>query len=69
MCRTFPLEMDYPPLMLCQLDALRAYAAEHGDHWKDDLRAEWVGDTLTPLLSRLCATHGSRWLSDFRFPH
>lgn len=69
MRRTFPLEMDYPPLMLCQLDALRTFAAEHGDHWKDDLRAAWVSDTINPSLSRLRATHGSRWLSEFQFQH
>jgi hypothetical protein len=69
MTRTVPLELDYPPLMLCQLDALRAYAAKHGVHWKDDLRAAWVTDTISPSLSRLRATHGSRWLSDFRFQH
>jgi hypothetical protein len=61
--------MDYPPLMARQLDALRAYAAQHGTSWKDDLRAAWVSDTLNPLLSRLRATHGSRWLADFQLPH
>jgi hypothetical protein len=69
MGRTFPLEMDYPPLMLCQIDALRAYAAEHGQCWKDDLRAAWVSNTLNPMLSRLRATHGSRWLSHFQLQH
>jgi hypothetical protein len=37
-----PLEADYPPLMLCQVDALRFYAAAHGDRWKDDLRLDWL---------------------------
>jgi hypothetical protein len=63
------MEMDYPPLMLWQRDALRVYAAEHGDHWKDDLRAASVSDTISPSLSRLRSTHGSRWLSDFQFQH
>jgi hypothetical protein len=57
---TFPLEMDCPPLMLCQIAALRAYAAEHGDHWRDGCRSAWAGNTLDPALSRLRGTHGSR---------
>jgi hypothetical protein len=38
---SFPLELDYPPLILRQLDALCAYAAEHGTRWKQDLKLEW----------------------------
>ena len=44
-----------------------AYAAEHGNHWKDDLRAVWVGDAITPLLSRLRATYGPPRASNFHF--
>jgi hypothetical protein len=65
----FPLELDYPPLMLCQIDALRAYAAEHGDCWKKDLRIEWTVATTDPLLKRLRQTHGVVWLKKFQLPH
>jgi hypothetical protein len=29
--------------------ALRVYAAEHGDRWKDELRFEWIRETGEPL--------------------
>jgi hypothetical protein len=66
MCNTRPLEVDYPPLMICQLDALRAYASAHGAHWKDDLRWDWADPVTDPKLSRLRQTHGSVWLRKFQ---
>jgi hypothetical protein len=66
MSRIFPPGIDHPPLMLCQLDTLRAHAVEHGNHWKDDLRAALVSGTIHPSLSRLRATQGSRWRSNFQ---
>jgi hypothetical protein len=65
----FPLELDYPPLMLRQLDALRAFAAEHGNRWKQDLKLEWASATADPLLHHLRQTHGSSWLETFQLPH
>ena len=65
----FPLELDYPPLMLRQLDALRAYAAQHGNRWKQDLRLEWGSAAADPLLNHLRQTHGSVWLEKFQLPH
>jgi hypothetical protein len=69
MHQTSPLELDYPPLMLRQLDALRVYAAEHGSRWKQHLRTEWIAATGNPLLSHLRQTHGSMWLEKFQLPH
>lgn len=60
---------DYPPLMLCQLDALRSYAQTHGAEWKEDLREEWGDPAMDARLSRLRQTHGSRWLRYFRLPN
>ena len=65
----FPLELDYPPLMLRQLDALRAYAAQHGNRWKQDLRLEWSSAAADPLLNHLRQTHGSIGLETFQLPH
>ena len=66
---SFQLELDYPPLMLRQLDALRAYAAEHGIRWKKDLTIEWIAATADPLLNHLRQTHGYVWLEKFHLPH
>lgn len=64
-----PFEADYPPLMLCQVAALRAYAASHGDRWKDDLRHDWMDNGTDPALRRLRRTHGSRWRASFNLQH
>jgi len=69
MSKAFPLELDYPPPMLSQVVALRGYAAEHGDRWKQGLRSEWTAATADPLLNRLRQTHGSVWLDKFALPH
>jgi len=34
------LEADYPPLLLAQDEALRAYAQANGRCWQDRLRTE-----------------------------
>ncbi|MEJ7715978.1 MAG: hypothetical protein WKF40_09895 [Thermoleophilaceae bacterium] len=59
------LEADYPPLMLSQVTALRAYAHDHGRTWKAKLWAEWMNATAEPLLHGLRNTHGPRWLERF----
>lgn len=59
---------DYPPVMLCQIDALRSYAQTHGAEWKDDLQEEWGNPAMDVRLSRLRQTHGSRWLRQFTLP-
>ncbi len=59
------LGTDYPPLMLAQVAALRAYAHDHGRSWKARLRVEWVNATAEPLLHQLRNTHGPRWLERF----
>lgn len=69
MSKAFPLELDYPPLMVCQVVALRGYAAQHGDRWKQDLRSEWTAATGHPLLNHLRQTHGSVWLEKFDLPY
>ena len=46
-------ESDYPPLMLCQIDALQRYAAKHGPCWKEHLQREWGLPGMDPRLSRL----------------
>ena len=65
----FPLELDYPPLMRRQLDALRAYAAQHGNRWKQGLKLEWGSAAAAPLLNHLRQTHRLVWLEKFQLPH
>ena len=57
------VEADYPPLMLAQVEALRAYARRHGCSWKAELQAEWMRASAEPLLHTLCNSHGPSWLS------
>jgi hypothetical protein len=63
-----PREHDYPPLMLCQIDALQRYASKHGPRWKEHLQKEWGLPGMDPRLSRLRQTHGWLWLRRFRLP-
>jgi hypothetical protein len=56
------VEADYPPLMLAQVEALRAYARCHGRTWKAELRTEWMRASAEPLLHRLRNSHGPSWL-------
>jgi len=58
-------EVDYPPLMLVQLDALRRYAQQHGRCWKTRLRDEWMCASAEPLLHALRNSHGPGWLVGF----
>ncbi len=59
------VEADYPPLMLAQIEALRAYARHHGRTWKVELRAEWMRASAEPLLHRLRNSHGLSWLKGY----
>ncbi|MGI4796805.1 MAG: hypothetical protein ACRYG8_22685 [Janthinobacterium lividum] len=56
------IEVDYPPLMLDQAVALRAYAQGHGRSWKIRLCVEWMNATADPLLHHLRNSHGPMWL-------
>lgn len=56
------IEGGYPPLMLDQTAALRAYARGHGRSWKTRLWREWMDATTEPLLHQLRNTHGPAWL-------
>ncbi len=60
-------EVDYPPLMHEQLAALLAYALDHGEDWKTQLRKEWLSPLLDPLLAHLQNSHGPVWLARFEF--
>jgi hypothetical protein len=59
------IEADYPPIMIVQFKALRAYAAQHGRTWKEDLRKDWQLASAPPLLHHLRNTHGPYWLNKF----
>jgi hypothetical protein len=59
-------EADYPPLLLAQRAALRAYAIQHGRCWKEHLQADWMNATVEPLLHRLRNSHGPTWLLRLR---
>ncbi len=59
------VEADYPPLMLSQVEALRAYARRHGRTWKAELRAEWMRASAEPLLHGLRNSHGPSWLKGY----
>jgi hypothetical protein len=59
------LEADYPPLMLAQVEALRAYARRHGRTWKAELHAEWMRASAEPLLHGLRNSHGPSWLKGY----
>ena len=59
------LEADYPPLMVAQVEALRAYARDHGHSWRTELRAEWIRASAGPLLRSLHNSHGPSWLKGY----
>ncbi len=59
------IEADYPPLMLAQVEALRAYARRHGRTWKAELGAEWMRASAEPLLHGLRNSHGPSWLKGY----
>ncbi len=62
------VEADYPPLMVAQVEALRAYARDHGRSWKTELRAEWMRASAEPLLHGLRNSHGPSWLKGYALP-
>lgn len=45
-----------------QLEALKAYAAEHGRTWKHQLWQEWQDGTDIGLLRQIRNEFGPRWL-------
>lgn len=54
-----------------QLDAVKAYAQDHGTGWKESLRSDWMGSGSHwggpyHLLQQIRNLHGPRWLVDFR---
>ena len=54
-----------------QLDAVKAYAHDHGISWKEELRYDWMrsGSHWSGpyhLLQQIRNLHGPRWLVDFR---
>jgi len=59
------VEADYPPLMLAQVEALRAYARRHGRTWKAELKTEWMRASAEPLLHGLRNSHGPSWLKGY----
>ncbi|MFC0199617.1 hypothetical protein [Paracoccus rhizosphaerae] len=53
-----------------QIDALRAYCAQHGRRWKSRLLAEWLSSTggEGPELRQVRNTFGPSWLLNYRLP-
>lgn len=54
-----------------QLDAVKAYADDHGTRWKESLLSDWMcsGSLWSGpyhLLQQVRNQHGTRWLADFR---
>ena len=54
-----------------QLDAVKAYAEDHGIGWKESLRSDWMNSGSKwsgpyHLLQQIRNQHGPRWLVDFR---
>lgn len=51
-----------------QLEALTAYAAEHGRTWKDSLRTDWYYARRPGALQQIRNEFGPTWLMTFKFP-
>lgn len=53
-----------------QIEALRAYRAQHGRRWKSRLLAEWHSSTGDegPELRQVRNTFGPSWLLTWRLP-
>ena len=53
-----------------ELQALQAYAAEHGRYWKQALRDDWYGNSGrdTGVLRQIRNTFGPSWLITFTLP-
>ena len=49
-----------------QLDAVRAYAAEHGRNWKDALRTDWLYARHPGALQQVRNEFGTKWLEKFK---
>lgn len=60
--------MRYPNLTPDQLNALRAFAAEHGRNWKSKLLAGWLRAAYPGPLQQVRNSHGPTWLAGFKFP-
>ena len=53
------------PLTEAEHAAVQAYAFEHGRHWKDRLRDDWMNARTTGILQALRNTHGPSWLVSY----
>ena len=49
-----------------QDQALRAFAAEHGRTWKQELRDAWMRGSDTGALRQIRNTFGPSWLATFK---
>ncbi len=54
-----------PALTSEQIDALVAYATEHGEGWKTELGTEWMRGSAPAELHALRNSHGGTWLKDY----
>jgi hypothetical protein len=52
----------YPALSAEQLEALVAFAREHGRTWRRILSAMWEQSEAPPALQALRNSHGPTWL-------
>jgi hypothetical protein len=59
----------YRELTADEITALRTYAEQHGQKWKNHLRADWFDARLNGLLHALRNTHGPSWLMSFQLPN
>lgn len=48
-----------------ELDAIKKFAAIHGDRWKRELSLAWMNASEPGVLQRLRNTHGPKWLAAF----
>ncbi|MDX0267670.1 hypothetical protein GOC13_07485 [Sinorhizobium meliloti] len=60
--------MTHDSLTPEQLEAIRAYAKQHGRKWKDQLNNDWMYARTIGTLQQLRNTHGPSWLVDFKLP-
>lgn len=54
------------PLSGEALEAVTAFAREHGRFWKQQLRDDWMAGRAEQELHQLRNTHGPKWLSRFK---
>lgn len=51
-----------------QIEALKAYAREHGRYWKSALQDDWLSANCQGPLRELRNTLGPSWLVRYRLP-